>query len=155
MRIRLMLIYLLVGIEIFCIDRVTKYMALAWLSDMPCQLNSFVSFELVINRGISWGMFHSSSSAAFVVVSCIIAAVTMLVCWHALYFSRRGLPIVGHIYIIVGSLSNIIDRLCYGGVIDFIVLSYHSVSWPVFNIADVVIVLGVGLLLLQSIDRHE
>ena len=143
-------LYWLIGIMVFCVDRATKCMALAWLSDTSYQLNCFVSFELVINRGISWGMFHSLSSAAFVIVSCIIAAVTMMVCWHALYSLRRGLSVFGHVCIIAGSLSNIIDRVYYHGVIDFIVLSYNSVSWPVFNIADAAIVCGVGILLFQN-----
>lgn len=143
-------LYWLVGLVVFCADRATKSMALAWLSDVSYQFNSFISFELVINRGISWGMFHSLSSAVFVIVSCAIAVVTMMVCWHALYFFRRELPVFGHVCIIAGSLSNLIDRVCYFGVIDFIVLSYNSVSWPVFNIADAAIVCGVGILLLQN-----
>jgi signal peptidase II len=143
-------LYWLIGLVIFCADRATKYLALVWLCDASYQINSFVSFELVINRGISWGMFHSSSSAAFVVVSCVIVAVTMMVSWHALYFWRRGLPLFGHVCIIAGSVSNIIDRVYYCGVIDFIVLSYNSVSWPVFNVADAAIVCGVGILLFQN-----
>lgn len=143
-------LYWLIGLAVFCVDRATKSMALAWLSGFSYQFNSFLSFELVINRGISWGMFHSSSSTMFVIVSCVIAAVTMMVCWHAVYFFQRGLSLFGHVCIIAGSLSNLIDRGYYCGVIDFIVLSYNSVSWPVFNIADVAIVCGVGILLFQN-----
>lgn len=144
------LIYWLIGIVVVCIDRITKYMALAWLSKESYQLNSFVSFELVINRGISWGMFHSSSNAVFVLVSCVIAVVTMILCWHAFSLVRRNLPIFGYVFVIAGSLSNLIDRVYYSGVIDFIVLSYGDMSWPVFNSADAAIVFGVGVLFLQN-----
>lgn len=55
--------------------------------------------------------------------------------------------LVGLIAIIAGSLSNIVDRFIYGGVIDFIELSYNQWIWPVFNVADVAIVCGIGLIL--------
>src|SRR5579863_239204 len=130
---------------IFIVDRVTKMMALAYCAEDVCRINSFLSFELVFNRGISWGILHSASDLVFVLVSLIIAMVTALLCWSAYYNYVCGVPIVAEMLIIAGSIFNLIDRVIYGGVIDFIVLSYGNVSWPVFNIADAAIVLGVGM----------
>jgi signal peptidase II len=55
-----------------------------------------------------------------------------------------------------GAIGNLIDRLAYGYVIDFLDVYYQNWHWPAFNIADSVIVLGVGLMLLESfgIGRH-
>lgn len=51
---------------------------------------------------------------------------------------------------ISGALGNLIDRIRYGYVIDFIHVHIRDVfSWPVFNVADILIVAGIGLLLLQ------
>lgn len=134
---------------IFIIDRVTKLASLAWCMESTCTVNSFLSFEVVFNRGISWGMFHSQSDVLFFVVSAIIAVITATLCGYAYNNYMRGNDIAAEVCIIAGSCCNLIDRVVYGGVVDFIILSYGNLSWPVFNIADAVIVFGVGLFLLR------
>jgi signal peptidase II len=141
--------YIFLAVGIFIIDRVTKLAALAWCTESARTINSYLSFEVVFNRGISWGMLHSSSDALFVIVSVIIAIITALLCGYAYHSYMRGNSIAAEVCIIAGSCCNLIDRVIYGGVIDFIVLSYGDLSWPVFNIADAVIVLGIGLFLLR------
>jgi signal peptidase II len=142
-------LYFFLALAIFIIDRVTKLAALAWCMESPCTINQFFSFEVVFNRGISWGMFHSPSDALFFIVSAIIAIITALLCGYAYQQYKCGNSIVAEICIIAGSCCNLIDRVIYGGVVDFIILSYEQLSWPVFNIADAVIVFGVGLFLLR------
>ena len=138
-------IYFVLALIIFILDRVTKLIALHFLQ-IPIFVNRFLSFELVFNRGISWGFFYSTIHGWFLVVSMVIAAITALLCLHAYRAYQKGKSIVGYVCIITGSVCNLIDRCIYGGVIDFILLSYNSFSWPVFNIADAIIVCGVGLL---------
>lgn len=135
-------IYFSLVLFIFLIDRATKIFAITYLQ-MAHVVNQYLTFELTFNRGISWGMFYNTNTVVFAVVSMITAIITMLLCWHAYRVYKKGNSIIGHICIIAGSFSNIIDRALYGGVIDFIVLSYKNYSWPVFNIADVAIVCGV------------
>jgi len=139
----------LVGIAIFCIDRITKSFALECCVDKTYYYNSFLSYDLVINRGISWGMFHSTVPMNFLLVSVVIALVTVILCGHAYYLFKIGSSIVGHVFVIAGSLSNLVDRVYFGGVIDFIILSFGGYSWPVFNIADVAIVIGIGIMIMQ------
>jgi signal peptidase II len=141
--------YIILATTIFIIDRATKLAALVWCADSAYTVNSFLSFEVVFNRGISWGMFHSQNDALFFIVSVIIALITVALCWHAYQRYMQGNFIFAEVCIIAGSCCNLIDRVFYGGVIDFILLSYGNLSWPVFNIADAVIVLGVGLFILQ------
>jgi signal peptidase II len=59
--------------------------------------------------------------------------------------------------IIGGAIGNVIDRAIYGAVVDFILLSWKSWSWPVFNVADSAITCGVGLILIDSLwpDRRS
>lgn len=141
--------YLVLALGIFIIDRLTKMTALAWCTESARVINSFLSFEVLFNRGISWGMFHSASDTIFVIVSVIIAMVTAALCCYAYYNYVRGSSIIGEVCIVAGSLCNLVDRVIYNGVIDFIILSYGNVSWPVFNIADAMIVFGVGMLVFQ------
>jgi len=140
-------IYFFLAAFIFVVDRVSKMAALAYCTESARTINSYLSFEVVFNRGISWGMLNSTSDIVFVLVSLMIAVITAFLCWHAYYQYMRGNAILGEVCIIAGSVSNLIDRVVYGGVIDFIVLSYNTFSWPVFNVADAAIVCGVGILI--------
>lgn len=141
--------YLLLGTLIFILDRATKMAALLWCADSAQTITSFLSFELFYNRGVAWSFLHYDNDYMFIGLSVVIGAITALLCWYAYYQYVRGNSIVGEVCIIVGSVSNLIDRAVYHGVIDFIILSYHDWSWPVFNIADAAIVLGVGIMILQ------
>jgi signal peptidase II len=141
--------YIVLALTIFIIDRITKVAALAWWAESAYKVNSFLSFEVVFNRGISWGMLHSTNDIMFIAVSLIIAVITVGLCWYAYHRYVHGDSIIAETCIIAGSIANLVDRIVYHGVIDFIILSYGSLSWPVFNVADAMIVLGVGLLLLR------
>jgi signal peptidase II len=141
--------YIILAIVIFIVDRATKLLALTQCMELPCTVNQFLSFEVVFNRGISWGMFHSSSDIIFYAVSTTIAIITAVLCGYAYHNYKQGNLIIAEVCIIAGSCCNLIDRVVYGGVVDFILLSYGAASWPVFNIADAVIVFGIGLFILR------
>lgn len=145
-------LYTFLATIILIIDRITKLAALTYVQT-PRVINPYLTFEVTFNRGVSWGMFHEATDLEFILVSIIITAITAFLCWHAYSMYKKGNSIIGHLCVIAGSISNLIDRIIYGGVIDFILLSYNSYSWPVFNIADMMIVCGVGLLVL--LDEHN
>ena len=58
-----------------------------------------------------------------------------------------------YILVLGGAISNIVDRILYGGVIDFIELSCYGWSWPIFNIADMIIVFSISCLVIQEFYR--
>ncbi len=131
---------------IVLLDRLSKWYAMQqW--QVPLHINQFLTFELAYNRGISWGMFHNSSDFVFAIVSITIGVVTLLVAGTAWIRFMNGQSIIGELLVVAGSTSNLIDRVLYGGVVDFILLSYGELSWPVFNFADMAIVLGVGVMM--------
>jgi signal peptidase II len=138
---------LLVG-AIIGIDQLTKYWALNNLSSAYV-VNKFLSFELVINRGVSWGLFHSANTGPFIAISVLSAIFIVGVCLFAWRQWQAGYCILGETMVIAGALSNMIDRYLYKGVVDFITLTYNEWSWPVFNIADCCIVLGTVLIIVK------
>lgn len=141
-----MIVYLIIASSILVADRITKLLALSYCIER-CSINSYLSFEVIYNRGISWGLFHSSSNYVFAAVSLGIAAITTIVAVDIVIRSRSQLPILGEVLVVAGSCANLFDRASYGGVVDFIGLSYGSYSWPLFNIADISIVLGVAIMI--------
>lgn len=143
--------YIILAIAIVLCDRVSKVMALSFL-EQPMPITDFLSFELAINRGVSWGMFHSVRSDIFFFVTMLILAIIVsLFCYTTVRYLNKQL-VYGEIMVLAGACSNLVDRYVYGGVIDFIHFSYQGWSWPIFNIADIAIVLGVAWILFNYKD---
>lgn len=131
------------------IDRCTKFWALNFCQD-TVSFTSWFQCDLVINRGVSFGLFHADNTLIFGAVTGSVIVWTCLVVYHAVLQARKGLWYGGELCIIVGSLSNLFDRFMYNGVIDFLVFSCPFGVWPAYNVADALIVCGVALLVLST-----
>ena len=147
--------YLLPGAAIIALDQATKWLALNFWQETN-ELTSFLAFELTVNRGISWGLLQGAESQRlFIGISFLIGLLTCGLIIYALKRYRKGYPIYGELFNIAGSISNLIDRALHQGVIDFIVVHWGDYVWPIFNVADIFIVLGVGLMFVQQIFLAE
>ena len=142
LRERLILIGL--ALLVLAADQITKRLVLTRLtlgeSWTPIPgLERFFSITHVINRGAAFGLFPDQGSLfaviAIVVVVAILAYYRYLPGGNWLVRLSLGLQLGG-------AMGNLMDRLHYGYVIDFIDFKI----WPVFNLADVSIVVGVGML---------
>ena len=97
-----------------------------------------------INEGIAFGIGLPRTAIYFFVTLIILALV--MICVKEIKDGRRRTGFILSI-LIAGAVSNLIDRLLYGGVVDYLSLSFFKFSWPTFNLADVMIVGGaVGVL---------
>ncbi|MEX0939913.1 MAG: signal peptidase II [Candidatus Babeliales bacterium] len=132
------------------IDQLSKWLVLKYcIFGVTYKIFSIVSCKLVFNRGIAFGLFNCSEKHAFIGVSlAIIVVYQLFVGYFFIGNCRRSFESlkIGELLILAGGLSNIIDRLMHAGVVDFILLSYHGWAWPIFNIADACIVLGVFIM---------
>jgi len=137
--------YLLLFLIPLIMDQITKILALKRY--LPSKVNNFLSFDLSFNRGISWSFFHSEYDYVFFIVSSIVWLIIIFLIIHTWYRFKQGFSILGEILILAGAVSNFIDRLLHGGVIDFIIFSFGSWSWPIFNFADVFIIIGAMIML--------
>lgn len=146
---------ILESLILFCVcfglDRLTKY----WIFKTSGQMaiTSWLSFDVTINRGIAWGMLHTASTLGFVLVTAVIAAIICALIWYAWQQLRRGKFAIEEMLILAGATSNLLDRLVYSGVIDFIHVHFGGWSFPIFNVADVFIVVGVVWILLSNYDQ--
>jgi len=95
----------------------------------------------VRNTGIAFGLFSEATS---IVIALTAIAIAALVVFFARSARRHPLLPVAVGFVLGGSASNLVDRLRLGHVTDFLDLDY----WPAFNLADMFIVVGVGLLFL-------
>jgi len=141
--------YSLIFIITFLLDRITKGLALKYFAERY-EVNKLLSFELMFNRGISWGMLHFADDRFFIVVSVVIGIIACALAFYAYVRWMNHSSIVGEVLVLSGALSNLIDRILHQGVIDFIALSFNGWSWPVFNFADAFIVVGVGIMFIKN-----
>lgn len=108
----------------------------------PVSLGPFVELIVVWNRGISYGLLQQETDLgrwlliSFSLIVAIVLAVWMLRTPHRFLAASIAL-IVG------GAIGNVIDRIAYGAVFDFVHVYVGTFSWYVFNIADAAIVAGV------------
>jgi signal peptidase II len=130
---------------VFCVlivfDQLTKYWALSNVA------------HVTLNRGVSWGMFHSTQTGYFAGVSLVVTVVTLMLAYDVVRRLRnheRAWPLL---LVVVGSTSNIIDRVVHGGVVDFIQLAWRGLAWPTFNGADMLIVCGVLMTVFDELRR--
>lgn len=110
-----------------------------------------LDFVLTWNMGISYGLFQQHEALGrWLLISLTALATVLLAVW--LWRSRdRLIACLALALIIGGALGNLVDRIVFGGVVDFLYLHYGSFSWYVFNLADCAIVAGVGALLYESL----
>ena len=120
-------------------------------------IDGFWSWRLSMNPGSAFGMFSSQTGARIgLSVVGIIAVFGML--WM-LRKARSDQRILHWALALVagGAVGNLIDRIYFGVVTDFVLWYYKTHDWPVFNVADVVLVVGVGLMFIdiQKEGRRE
>ncbi len=109
----------------------------------------FMEFILVWNRGISYGLMQQHTELGrWLLVAFSIVAIVLLSAWMRRTDSR--FTAVALALIVGGALGNLVDRVAYGAVVDFVHLHAFGWSWYVFNLADTWIVAGVLALLYDS-----
>lgn len=115
--------------------------------DAVAVIEGFWDWRLGFNPGSAFGMFGSQAGArVFLSLIGIAAVLLMLRMVHKAQDQNRRLALALGL-IVGGALGNVIDRVRVGVVTDFIVLRYHEHEWPTFNVADIVLVVGVVLML--------
>ncbi len=125
------------------IDQLTKYIGLALLpAYTPVPVLPGVAFQLVYNRGAAYGFF--SGQTPWLVGIASLFSVYIMATFHVRSWQTPS-PL-GSRLLIIGALGNLLDRVIHGFVIDFISVG----RFPVFNIADICITVGIGLLIYRS-----
>ena len=116
-------------------------------------MGNFLNFRYVQNTGAAFSI-GSKSTLFFIIFTTLMLIALMTLMLH-LYKRKIHLLHWSLVLIIAGGIGNLIDRICYGYVVDM--FNFAFFDFPVFNFADVIICIGTGLLLLFIIffyDKH-
>lgn len=142
----------LVIVACFVLDLVTKNIALAKLVEYESKtvINGFFYFTLCYNTGGAWSMFSGNVAilAAISVVALALVIFTMVKS-NTMFYKYSSAVFIG------GLIGNLYDRLVYHKVIDFLDFVIFGYDFPVFNIADCFICVGVAFMLIAMIREEK
>ena len=157
--------FLGVGLLLLLVDAFTKYLVhfhLPSISYSPSYpyggtgiFQDFFGIDFCItkvtNFGSAWGIFSSYPSVLLIIRMAILLSLFVYACFINNQ-KRRRLPLL---LIIVGAAGNILDCWIYGFVIDMLHFNLWGYSFPVFNLADSMIFLGIFSLIFQSLFQRK
>lgn len=147
---------LMVSAGVLVIDQISKWWILSTVMQPPRVIPILPFFNLVLgwNRGVSFGLFDSDSPVNDWLLPLVALVITGgLAVW--LWRAERLRIAAGIGLIIGGALGNLVDRLRFGAVADFIDLHAWGHHWPAFNVADSGITIGAVVLILDSLFVRE
>ena len=146
-----MLKWLWLSVVVVAVDQLSKL----WV-DSNLQLHArlplidgFFDLTLAYNPGAAFSFLADAGGWQrwfFTILSTVVTII--LVVWLKRLPAYEKINAVALALIIGGAIGNLIDRIAYGHVIDFLLVYYQQWSWPAFNVADSAISIGVVLLLL-------
>jgi signal peptidase II len=137
-------------------DQITKWLVLArFAPGERVELTGFFNLVLVFNKGAAFSFLAAEAGwqtpllAAFALGAAVVVSVLLV------RSPERRMLCAGLSLILGGALGNLVDRLRFGHVVDFLDLHAAGWHWPAFNVADSAITIGAALLILDGLRRHE
>ncbi len=122
-----------------------------WRHSIPV-IDPILKFSFVLNDGVSFGLFGGGAGRWALSLFSIAVAVFLAV-WATRTDRRMLVTAIG--FIMGGALGNVIDRIRFGGVVDFIDFSGTGVFPWIFNVADAAINIGVLLLIIDTLRSER
>ncbi len=149
------MLFYYVALTVILLDQATKLVIVEALrvgQGIPV-IPGFFDIVFVLNPGAAFGFLATLSegvrSPFFILIT--VVAVILIVFYHTRFLHADRLASVALGLILGGAIGNLIDRLRYGMVVDFLDFHVSRYHWPAFNVADSAISIGVGLMLLDML----
>ena len=140
------------ALVVIVLDQLSKWWILDIVMRPPraIEITPFFNLVLVWNRGVSFGLFNEPGGWNAIVLPVLaLAIVALLLIWLARSDNRLTGLSLG--LIIGGAIGNVIDRVRFGAVIDFLDVHAAGWHWPAFNVADSAITVGAALLIADAL----
>lgn len=135
------------------VDFVTKQIALAELGGRPpLELLPFLDLRLILNAGAAFGLLGTAGGwqkYVFMTVALLVAAFIIVTLWRGSAGSSWMAAALA--LVLGGAVGNLVDRVRWGYVVDFVYLNYEQWYWPAFNVADMAISVGAVMLVLDAV----
>ena len=151
--------YFLVSLTVLLLDQWTKGIVMRnfQIHESRDVIAGLFDLTYVQNSGAAFGLFASvDSSLKAIVLNSVAVLVFLIVSGYALRSPHKSVRLqVGLALILGGAVGNLLDRVRFTYVVDFLDFSISGHHWPAFNLADSAICIGVGLLFLDMLQKEE
>jgi signal peptidase II len=142
---------LILTVIVVILDQVTKYILRSSMSlyESRTIIENFFNLTYVTNDGMAFGINFPGGFYIFTGVSIIM---TIIIFWYLWKERLSSLMLRTSLaFILAGAIGNLIDRILYGEVADFLDFSFWGYHWYIFNIADSSVTIGMILFIIYSI----
>lgn len=143
----------IISLIIFILDQITKSLISTYLklNESIEIIKDFFYIRYINNKGASWGILENNR---ILLIGLSIIAIIMII-RYSYSFKKTKLNTYGFGLLLGGILGNLSDRLIFGYVKDFLDFIIFRYDFPVFNIADISIVIGVVLLIISILKGED
>ena len=148
------MIIIIISIILLCIDQISKLLVVNLLTktNSIAIIKNFFYLTYINNDGAAFSILVGKRVLLILIA---VLVIVMLIRYIKKNNIQNKLELVSISLIIGGSLGNLIDRVVRGYVIDFLDFKIFNYNFPIFNLADTFIVIGVFLLLLKEIRKEN
>ena len=143
----------IISLIALALDQITKIIAGIFLKlNISVKvINKFFYLTLCQNEGAAWGLFKNSK---FIIIIGTIIAIFLI--YHFIYiFKENKRNNIAFGLLVGGLLGNLVDRIFFGYVRDFLDFYIFKYDYPIFNVADICIVIGIFLLMIAIIKGED
>lgn len=138
-------IYFLSAAIVALLDQTTKHLVRTFVGHFETiRVLPFLNIINIMNEGAAFGMFRGLGNTMFIVIS-IVAIIFVIYLILRSNEDKSGLSLI-----LGGAAGNLLDRIFFGSVIDFIDVFAGRFHWPAFNVADSALTIGIVVLLIRS-----
>ncbi|MEE9413395.1 MAG: signal peptidase II [Methylococcales bacterium] len=154
-----MRLWILIAILVIALDQLSKWWIRA-LFELYEAIPVFSGLQIIYVRNTGAAFSFLSSAGGwqrwFFIVLSVLASIAIVI-WISRLPRQRRLEALGLSLVLGGAIGNLVDRVLLGYVVDFIDVYYQSWHWPVFNVADSAITVGVAIMIVDILfyQRHE
>ena len=116
------------------------------------EINIFLDIGYIQNYGVSFGLLSGYVSHWLLIIIGLLVVGLII---YLMIISQNKLEKLAYFIIIIGAISNILDRVINTYVVDFILIHYENYYWPAFNFADIYITIGIIMLIVSFFIKSE
>ncbi|MFE7061970.1 signal peptidase II [Sutcliffiella sp. NPDC057660] len=144
------MIYYLIALFIIIVDQVTKYLVVQYMElgeNIPI-IENFLYLSSHRNQGAAWGILQGQMYFFYIITMLVV--IGLIIYLQKLPNDQKWMKFALSL-MLGGAVGNFIDRLLHQEVIDFINTFIFSYDFPIFNVADSALVIGVGIILVLTL----
>lgn len=145
----------LISLIVFVLDFVSKFWVMrALIPHNPVSVFPCFNLYLTFNPGVSFSMFSAQSATGVWALIGLTAVISVAII-YCIQKETENLARIGYALVLGGAIGNLVDRIRFGSVVDFLDFYLGRYHWPAFNVADSAICIGAALLLFQYVKKGK